>query len=69
MSKLLNTNKMNTVTITPEIKIEIENSINQFKKQIAKEMSISEDLRHKDKIQIWSGKIVELQKALINGVI
>jgi len=60
---------MTTITITPQIKIEIENSINQFKKQIAKEMAISEDLRHHDKIQLWSSKIVELQKALINGVI
>ena len=32
-------------------------------------MAISEDLRHKDKIKLWSSKIVELQKALINGVI
>jgi hypothetical protein len=57
------------ITITEQIKLEIETSINQFKKQIAKEMAISEDLRHKDKIQLWSSKIVELQKALINGVI
>jgi|688.fasta_scaffold1829681_3 hypothetical protein len=57
------------ITITEQIKLEIETSINQFKKQIAKEMAISEDLRHKDKIKLWSSKIVELQKALINGVI
>lgn len=60
---------MTTITITPEIKAEIENSINQFKKQIAKEMAISEDLRHNDKIKLWSSKIVELQKSLINGVL
>lgn len=60
---------MGTIKITPEIKLEIENSINQFKKQIAKEMSISEDLRYNDKINIWTSKVVELQKSLINGLL
>jgi hypothetical protein len=60
---------MGTIKITTEIKLEIENSINQFKKQIAKEMSISEDLRYNNKINLWNSQVVALQKSLINGLL
>ena len=60
---------MGPIKITTEIKLEIENSINQFKKQIAKEMSISEDLRYNDKINLWNSQVVALQKSLINGLL
>lgn len=58
---------MTTITITPEIKVEIENSIKEFKALIKRESLISEDLRYKSKIELWNNKVIELENALVNG--
>ena len=60
---------MITLKVTPEIKIDIENSIAQFDKLIKKEMSFSVDLRKNDKILLYTNKIIELQKAIENGIL
>lgn len=60
---------MTTITVTSEIKIEIETSIKEFKALIKRESLISEDLRYKSKIELWNNKIIELENALINGVL
>jgi ribosome-associated translation inhibitor RaiA len=58
-----------TIQVTTEIRKEIENSINEFDRLIKKEMSFSVDLRKHDKIVLYTNKIVELQKALTDGVL
>ena len=60
---------MTTITLTTEIRREIEQSINEFDKLIKKEMAFSVDLRSHDKIILYTNKIVELQKFLISGVL
>jgi hypothetical protein len=60
---------MISITVTPEIAIEIQSSISQFEKLIAREMSISEDLRYTDKIELYQSKIQELKQGLSNGFI
>ena len=55
--------------VTTEIRKEIETSINEFEKLIKKEMNFSVDLRKHDKIILYTNKIIELQKALIDGVL
>jgi hypothetical protein len=60
---------MNTIAITSDVKREIELSIRKYQSLIEKELTISDDLRYHNKIELWSMKIVEFQKALISGVI
>lgn len=60
---------MITITITPEIEKEIQQSISKFEIMIAKENLISSDLRYHKKISIWSNQIIELKKSLVNGYI
>lgn len=60
---------MISIQVTPAIKIEIKNSIADFRKLIAKEMSISQDLRHNHKIEIWNAAILKLELAIQNGVL
>ena len=60
---------MTTIKITPEIKIEVLNSINQFNNLIQKEMSFSEDLRKVEKIKLYEAKVLELNQSLINGAL
>ena len=58
-----------TIAITTEIKREINESILSFKKLLSKEMSFSEDLRKKDKVEIYTNRIAELTQSLENGYI
>ena len=60
---------MISITITPEIAIEIQSSIAQFENLIAREMNISEDLRYNHKIELYQSKIQELKQGLSNGFI
>ena len=60
---------MISITVTPEIAVEIQQSIAQFQVLIAREMSISEDLRYTDKIELYQSKIQELKQGLANGFI
>ena len=60
---------MISITITTEIAVEIQESIAQFESLIAREMSISEDLRYTHKIELYKSKIQELNQGLANGFI
>lgn len=60
---------MISITVTPEIAIEIQSSIAHFENLIAKEMNISEELRYTDKIELYQSKIEELKQGLSNGFI
>ena len=57
------------IAVTPEIKLEIENSIKEFKRLIERESKISEDLRYHNKIESWNNKIIELQNAIVSGIL
>jgi hypothetical protein len=57
------------IAVTPEIKLEIENSIKEFKILIERESKISEDLRYHNKIESWNNKIIELQNAIVSGIL
>lgn len=57
------------IAITPKIKLEIENSIKEFKRLIERESKISEDLRYHNKIEFWNNKIIELQNAIVSGIL
>jgi hypothetical protein len=60
---------MISITITPEIAIEINSEIVKLQTLIAREMNISEDLRYTHKIELYQSKIQELKQGLSNGFI
>lgn len=60
---------MISITVTPEIAVEIQQSIAEFESLIAREMSISEDLRYTHKIELYQSKIQDLKQGLANGFI
>lgn len=60
---------MITIKITPEIKLEITQSIAFCEKMIAKENSISADLRYYDVIEKYEEQIANFKNALEIGYI
>jgi hypothetical protein len=60
---------MNTIAITPEIRLEILQTIAHYESRIAKENSISADLRYYDVIENCEKQIAHFKKALENGII
>ncbi len=60
---------MMTIELTTEIRKEIKDSINTFDNLIKKEMSFPVVLRNHEKVVLYTNKIIELQKALREGVI
>lgn len=69
VNKQTKTNKMKEIKLTSEIRKEIKQSIKEFDLMIKKEMTFPVHLRKNDKVVIYTNKIIELQKALINNVI
>ena len=55
------------IRITDEISNEILESISELDRLVKKEVSISADLRHNDKVLLWTSKIIEMQGWLIEG--
>lgn len=57
------------IKVTTELRKEIEKSIIEFDVLIRREMAFSVDLRKHDQIILYTNKIIELQKALIDGIL
>ena len=60
---------MITIAITPEIRIEILQTIAHYESRIAKENSISADLRYYEVIEKCEKEIAHFEKALEIGFI
>tara|TARA_R110000822_G_scaffold75758_4_gene182249 strand:- start:6808 stop:6990 length:183 start_codon:yes stop_codon:yes gene_type:complete len=57
------------LNITPELRIEILEAINVFASLIIKELNFPEHLQDKERVTLYSSKIVEFNNALKNGLI